>query len=212
VATHEIVIAGFGGQGVLFLGEILAHAAVHDGHQVTWLPSYGPEQRGGTAHCTVVISDRPIASPVVADPTILVACNRPSLDRFEPAVRPGGLIVCDLTMTERTPVRTDVQAVAVPATAIAADLGMARAANVVVLGALLAARPVLSETGVRKALAERVRDQEARARNEEALERGAREVLQPARPVQAVPEHWAPPRPSAGPPVPPGGMRRKRRW
>lgn len=212
MATHEIVIAGFGGQGVLFLGEILAHAAVHDGYQVTWLPAYGPEQRGGTAHCTVVISDRPIASPVVADPAILVALNRPSLDRFEPAVRPGGLIVCDLTMTERAPARTDVRAVAVPATAIAADVGMARVANVVVLGALLAARQILSETGVRKALVERVRDPEARARNEEALERGAREVLQPARPVQAAPEHRAPPRSPQGWPGPPGGARRRSRW
>lgn len=183
MVMHEIVIAGFGGQGVLFLGEILAHAAMHDGYQVTWLPSYGPEQRGGTAHCTVVISDRPIASPVVAEPTILVALNRPSLDRFESAVRPGGLIVCDLTMVERLPARTDVQAVAVAATSIAAELGGARAANVVLLGALLAARPILSEKGVRTALGDRVRDPEARARNEAALERGAREVLQPVRPA-----------------------------
>ncbi len=178
--THEIVIAGFGGQGILFLGEVLAQAALHDGLQATWLPAYGPEQRGGTANCTVVISDEPIASPVVADPTILVAMNRPSLDRFEPGVRPGGLIVCDTTMVERAPTRSDVQTVLVPATAIAKDLGSTRAANVVLLGAILAARPLLSPEGVRAALALKVKDPEARACNDAALERGARETLQPA--------------------------------
>ncbi|OFX32652.1 MAG: hypothetical protein A2Z07_12050 [Armatimonadetes bacterium RBG_16_67_12] len=177
--THEIIISGFGGQGVLFLGEVLAHAAVHDGHHVTWLPAYGPEQRGGTASCTVVISDRPIASPVVADPTILVAMNRPSLDQFESTVRPGGLIVCDATMVEHQPVRTDMQVVWVPATAIAAELSAPRAANVVMLGALLAARPILSDAGIRAALEEKVRDPDARAMNLLALERGARELLRP---------------------------------
>ncbi len=178
--AHEIVIAGFGGQGTLFFGDVLAHAALHDDLQVTWLPSYGPEQRGGTANCTVVISDEPIASPVVADPTILVAMNRPSLDRFEPAVRPGGLIVCDSTMVDQAPSRSDVQAVLVPATAIANDLGSTRAANVVLLGALLAARPILSSESVRLALAEKAKDPTVRARNEAALDRGAREALQPA--------------------------------
>lgn len=177
--THEIIIAGFGGQGVLFLGEVLAHAAVYDGLHVTWLPAYGPEQRGGTAHCTVVISDRPIASPVVADPTILVAMNRPSLDRFKSTVRTGGLIVCDATMVERQPVRADTQVVWVPATAIAAALSAPRAANVVILGALLAARPILSDAGIRAALEEKVRNPEARAKNLLALEHGARESLQP---------------------------------
>jgi 2-oxoglutarate ferredoxin oxidoreductase subunit gamma len=176
--THEIVIAGFGGQGCLFFGDVLAHAALHDGLQVTWLPSYGPEQRGGTANCTVVISDEPIASPVVADPTILVAMNRPSLDRFEPEVRPGGLIVADGTMVERVPTRSDVQALSVPATAIASELGSTRAANVVLLGALLALRPILSPESVRTALAEKARDPAVRARNEAALDRGAREALQ----------------------------------
>lgn len=179
MSTHEIIIAGFGGQGVLFLGEVLAHAAVHDGHHVTWLPAYGPEQRGGTAYCTVVISDQPIASPVVTDPAILLIMNRPSLDRFESAARPGGLIVCDATMVGRRPARADVQVVSIPATAIAAELSAPRAANVVVLGALLAARPILTDAGIRAALEEKVRDPEARAKNLLALERGAREALQP---------------------------------
>jgi 2-oxoglutarate ferredoxin oxidoreductase subunit gamma len=175
---HEFVIAGFGGQGVLFLGEVLAYAAVREGLHVTWFPAYGPEQRGGTASCTVVISDGPIASPVVADPTILIALNRPSLDRFEPSVRPGGLIVTDSTMVEQAVRRADVRAVAVPATAIANDLGAARAANVVVLGALTAVWSVLSDASVQYALEHRVRDPEARARNAAALERGRREVVQ----------------------------------
>lgn len=181
MATHEIVIAGFGGQGVMFLGEVLAQAAVREGREVTWLPSYGPEQRGGTAHCTVVISDEPIGSPVVADPTVLIVMNRPSLDRFEAAVRPGGLIVCDSALAGRVPERTDVTAVALPATAIAAEMGSTRAANVVLLGAVLAARPILLEESVRAVLDGMVADPGVRARNAAALERGAREAAAPAR-------------------------------
>jgi 2-oxoglutarate ferredoxin oxidoreductase subunit gamma len=181
--AHEIVIAGFGGQGVLFLGEVLAHAAVREGRQVTWLPAYGPEQRGGTAHCTVVIDDAPIASPVVADPTVLIALNRPSLDRFEPAVRPGGLIVLDTTLVDRLPARTDVRCVAVPATAIATELGAPRAANVVALGALLAAAPILSEAAVRAGLEDKVRDSDQRAANLAALARGAAAARAPAVPA-----------------------------
>ncbi len=181
--SHEIIIAGFGGQGVLFLGEVLARAGVREGREVTWLPSYGPEQRGGTANCTVVISDEPVGSPVVADPSILIVLNRPSLDRFEPQVRAGGLIVYDSTMIGRAPGRSDVTAVAVPATAAASDLGSARVANVILLGALLEARPVVSTAAARAALDEMVIDPEARARNATALERGAREGTAAAQPV-----------------------------
>lgn len=173
--VHEIVIAGFGGQGVLFLGEVLAQAALSDGYEVTWLPAYGPEQRGGTAYCTVVISGEPIGSPVASDPTVVIAMNRPSLDRFEPTVRPGGLIVCDSTLTGRVPERTDVQAVALPATAIAAELGAVRAANIVLLGATLAARPILTAESVHAALRGMVADPQVLARNMAALERGAHE-------------------------------------
>lgn len=174
--AHEIVIAGFGGQGVLFLGEVLARAAMREGREVTWLPAYGPEQRGGTANCTVVMSDDPIGSPVVADPSILIVFNRPSLDRFEHQVRRGGLIVYDSTMIGRAPSRDDLTPVPVPATEIANSLGSPRAANVVLLGALLQTRPVVSMATARAVLDEMVSDAEARARNTEALERGAREV------------------------------------
>lgn len=170
--THDIVVAGFGGQGVLFLGEVLARAAMREGREVTWLPAYGPEQRGGTANCTVVISDEPIGSPVVADPSVLIALNRPSLDRFEPHVKPGGLIVYDATMITRGLSRTDLTATAVPATEIAIALGSPRAANVVLLGALLARQPLVSGDAVRAVLEEMVRDPEVRARNAAALDRG----------------------------------------
>jgi 2-oxoglutarate ferredoxin oxidoreductase subunit gamma len=181
--SHEIVIAGFGGQGVLFLGEVLARAGMHEGREVTWLPSYGPEQRGGTANCTVVIGDEPIGSPVVADPSILIVLNRPSLDRFEPQVRPGGMIVYDSTMVTRAPIRTDVSAVAVPATAVASGLGSTRAANVVLLGALLAIRPVVTTATARVVLDEMVADPEAKTLNAAALERGARETTAVAQPA-----------------------------
>jgi len=176
VAAWEVLVAGFGGQGVLFLGEVLARAAVHEGREVTWLPAYGPEQRGGTAHCTVVIDDAPIASPVVADPAILIAMNRPSLDRFEAQVRPGGVVVCDVTVTGRLPARADVTALGVPATAIAVTLGAPRAANMVLLGALWAVRPLCGLEAIRTALEEMVPDPDARARNLQALERGRREA------------------------------------
>jgi 2-oxoglutarate ferredoxin oxidoreductase subunit gamma len=181
--SHEIVIAGFGGQGVLFLGEVLARAGMREGREVTWLPSYGPEQRGGTANCTVVIGDEPIGSPVVADPSILIVLNRPSLDRFEPQVRPGGMIVYDSTMVTRAPIRTDVSVVAVPATAVASGLGSTRAANVVLLGALLAIRPVVTTATARAVLDEMVADPEAKTLNAAALERGARETTAVAQPA-----------------------------
>jgi 2-oxoglutarate ferredoxin oxidoreductase subunit gamma len=187
MATHEIVIAGFGGQGILFLGEVLARAALHEGRHVTWLPAYGPEQRGGTANCTVVIGDHPIASPVVADPSLLIVLNRPSLDRFEPRVRRGGLIALDRTMVDRAPIRADVDVVAVPATAIAGDLGSSRAANIVLLGAVLALVPVVSVEAARIALDGMVHDVEVRARNVEALERGAGEARRTADGRRAAP-------------------------
>jgi 2-oxoglutarate ferredoxin oxidoreductase subunit gamma len=176
MATHEIVIAGFGGQGVLFLGEVLARAALAEDRHVTWLPAYGPEQRGGTANCTVVISDQPIASPVVADASLLIVLNRPSLDRFEARVRRNGLIAVDSTTVDRVPALDDIDVIAVPATAIAGDLGSPRVANVVLLGAVLTVLPIVPVDAARRVLEEMVHDEAARARNVEALERGALEA------------------------------------
>jgi len=130
--------AGFGGQGILYLGETLAIAGMREGDQVSWLPSYGPEMRGGTAHCNVILSSQPIGSPLVERATHLVAMNRPSLDRFLPEVASGGAILYDSSLIETAPSRKDAIAIPVPATKVADRLGSARVANMVMLGALLA--------------------------------------------------------------------------
>jgi 2-oxoisovalerate ferredoxin oxidoreductase beta subunit len=133
----QIKIAGFGGQGVLFLGSLLANVALRGNFHVTWLPAYGPESRGGTANCNVVISEHPVASPLVTEPTVLMALNAPSLERFEPTAVPGGLILYNSTLISRTPKRTDVEVLPVPATRIADELGDTKVANLVLLGAYL---------------------------------------------------------------------------
>lgn len=150
----ELIIAGFGGQGILLLGEILARAAVLDGKHATWMPSYGPEQRGGTATCTVVVSDEPIGSPVVFDPQALIVMNRPSLDKFEPRLRPGGLLLINTAMVDRAAPRTGVRVIDVDAAAEARGLGVPQAANIVMLGALLAATSVVTIESVATALTE----------------------------------------------------------
>jgi 2-oxoisovalerate ferredoxin oxidoreductase beta subunit len=139
----RLKIAGFGGQGVLFLGRVLTEAGMRQGYHVCWLPSYGPEMRGGTAHCHVTISTDPIASPLVSRPSVLIALNRPSLDRFEPEVIPGGLILYDSSLIPTSPRRTDVEVLPVPATRMADQLGSAKAANMVVLGAYLGLTRIL---------------------------------------------------------------------
>jgi 2-oxoglutarate ferredoxin oxidoreductase subunit gamma len=154
MATFEIIIAGFGGQGTLFAGEILARAAVLEGKNVTWMPSYGPEQRGGTATCTVVVSDEAIGSPIVSDPQAAIVMNRPSLDKFEPWIRPGGVLVVNTAMVDRPVARTDLRVVGVDATREAAALGSAPVANMILLGALLRVLPIVSAGAVRQALAE----------------------------------------------------------
>jgi 2-oxoglutarate ferredoxin oxidoreductase subunit gamma len=135
----EIVLAGFGGQGVLLIGKLLAYAGLKAGREVTWMPAYGPEMRGGTCNCTVVISDKPIGSPITRAPHGLIALNLPSLDKFEDAVQPGGLIVVNTSLVTRMPKRTDVKVVAVAANEIAIECGSGKAANMVALGAYLGA-------------------------------------------------------------------------
>ena len=139
----EVVIAGFGGQGVLFAGQLLAYAGMDAGLEVTWIPSYGPEMRGGTANCTVVISDRPVGSPVIQTPRALLAMNLPSLDKFEPHVRPGGAIVVNTSLINRPVRRDDVLAVGIPANELALELGNPRCANIIALGAFVGATDVL---------------------------------------------------------------------
>ena len=131
----EVTFAGFGGQGVMLAGKILAHAGLDEGHEVVWLPSYGPEMRGGTAYCNVVISDKPIGSPIFAAPAAVVVMNRPSLDKFASRVKAGGLLIINSSLIDATSDRTDIAVVRVPCNEVAADLGSPKAANIVALGA-----------------------------------------------------------------------------
>ena len=148
----EIIIAGFGGQGVLFAGQLLAYAARDEGKEVTWIPSYGPEMRGGTANCTVVIADEEIGSPMVRHPKAVIAMNLPSLDKYEPQVAQGGLMVINSSIINHAPTRADIKAVMVPGNEIAENLGDRRMTNMVLLGALLANLPVLSIEALERAL------------------------------------------------------------
>lgn len=134
MATTQILIAGFGGQGVLFCGKFLAYKAMTEGKQLSWLPSYGPEMRGGTANCSVVISDMPVGSPIITNPDVLVAMNLPSLMKFVDAVVPGGKIFIDSTLIDAKVERTDVEVYYIPATQMAKDAGMPTLSNMVLLG------------------------------------------------------------------------------
>src|SRR5512143_920952 len=138
----EVIFAGFGGQGVLFAGQVLAFAAMDAGHDVTWMPSYGPEMRGGTANCTVVIADEEIGSPLVRHPKAAVVMNLPSLDKYEPLVAPGGVLIVNSTLITRRPAREDIRVIEAPANAIAEELGSAKLANMVLAGALVEATGV----------------------------------------------------------------------
>ncbi|MDT8898559.1 2-oxoacid:acceptor oxidoreductase family protein [Thermanaerothrix sp. 4228-RoL] len=148
----EIIIAGFGGQGVLFAGQLLAYAAMDNGLEVTWIPSYGPEMRGGTANCTVIIADEEIGSPIVRNPQVALVLNRPSLDKYEPLVKPGGLLVVNASLVDRNVDRRDIRTVLVPANEIAEHLGDRRVANMVMLGAMLSNQPILTLDAVVKAM------------------------------------------------------------
>jgi 2-oxoglutarate ferredoxin oxidoreductase subunit gamma len=140
----SIIIAGFGGQGVLFAGQVLAYAAMDARRHVTWIPSYGPEMRGGTANCTVIIADEPIGAPIVDRADIAVVLNMPSFEKYEPLVKPGGLLIVNSAIITATSQREDIDAIYVPANLIAEELGSAKMLNMVVVGALLGARPILS--------------------------------------------------------------------
>ena len=135
--TTQILIAGFGGQGVLFAGKFLAYKGLVQNKQVSWLPSYGPEMRGGTANCSVIISDTPVGSPIITNPDVLVAMNLPSLMKFVDAVVPGGKILIDSTLIDAKVERTDVEVFYIPATQIAKDAGFSTLANMVLAGKVL---------------------------------------------------------------------------
>lgn len=150
--THQFLIAGFGGQGLLFAGKFMVNKGMLEGKEVTWLPSYGPEMRGGTANCSVIISDDPVGSPIVDHPDILMVMNRPSLDKYEAAVQPGGMIFVDSTLIDRKVERTDVTTFYVPATAMASESGITTLANMILTGKILKELGQFDEVGVENAL------------------------------------------------------------
>ena len=169
----EIVLAGFGGQGVLLIGKLIALAGMEAGREVTWMPAYGPEMRGGTCNCTVVVGEKQIGSPISKRPHHLIALNLPSLDKFEDSVRPGGVIVSNTSLINRSPRRTDVKVVEVPANKIAIEVGSPRAANMVAMGAFVAATGLVELEGLIEVLDKNLgRDPKLAEINRAAVTRG----------------------------------------
>jgi 2-oxoglutarate ferredoxin oxidoreductase subunit gamma len=172
--THELLFAGFGGQGVLSMGMTLSYAGMIEGKEISWMPSYGPEMRGGTANCTVIISDTKISSPIVSKFDVLVALNQPSLDKFEQAVKSGGVLVYDSTSIINLPTRTDIQIVPIAASDEALKLKNTKIMNMIVLGALLERVHVVEIGAVLQGLKEVLpeRHHHLLPLNEQALRRG----------------------------------------
>ena len=150
--TTQYLFAGFGGQGILFAGKFAAYKGLIEEKQVSWLPSYGPEMRGGTASCSVIISDEPVGSPIVSKPDVLIAMNLPSLDKYEGEVVPGGVIFADSTLIERKVARDDVTVHYIPATKLASDNGMPTLANMIIIGKILKELGEYDESSVVAAL------------------------------------------------------------
>ncbi len=175
MATTQFLFSGFGGQGILFAGKFVAYKGLTEGKQVSWLPSYGPEMRGGTASCSVIISDEPVGSPIVSKPDVLVALNLPSLDRFENDVKPGGFIFADSTLIERKVERTDVNVFYIPATALASENGIPTLANMIVMGKMLKELGDYTQEGIENGLAKVISAKRADMKelNVKALELGA---------------------------------------
>ena len=148
----EIIISGFGGQGVLSMGKILAYSGLMEGKEVTWMPAYGPEQRGGTANVTVIVSDERISSPILSKYDVAVVLNQPSLDKFEPKIKPGGILIYDGFGVINPPTRKDITVYRIEAMDKAAEMKNSKVFNMIVLGGLLEVCPVVSVKGVEKAL------------------------------------------------------------
>lgn len=170
----EIIIAGFGGQGVLFSGQVLAYAAMDNGLDVTWIPSYGPEMRGGTANCTVVIADHEIGSPLVKNPPLAIALNLPSFDKYESTLAVGGTLIVNKSMVDHSQQRNDIHVLFVPCNEIAEEIGDRKLVNMVAIGALLTALPEVKLEDVEKALERHLpaRHKHLLPKNFEALKRG----------------------------------------
>ncbi|AIY86615.1 MULTISPECIES: 2-oxoacid:acceptor oxidoreductase family protein [unclassified Thermotoga] len=156
MAYHAIIIAGFGGQGIMLTGQIIAAAAVKEGKNATWLPSYGPEMRGGTANCTVIVDEKPITSPVVDHPTEVIAMNFPSMMKFGAKLRSGGLLLVNSSVVEQIIDRDDIETIEIPANEIAEEAGNVKAANMVMLGAFLELTRTVSFEAVEEVLREQL--------------------------------------------------------
>lgn len=174
--NEEIIFAGFGGQGILSMGKFLAYSGMYEGLNVSWLPSYGPEMRGGTANCSVILTEDNIGSPIVTHATTLIAMNRPSLDKFEKMVVPGGNIIIDSSLLNRDIERSDVNSVSIPATKIAESIGNKKVANMVLLGAFIAKTGIVSMDSILKILKDHGKDTFYDI-NKEALRRGSEYIV-----------------------------------
>ncbi len=150
--TEEMIIAGFGGQGVLSMGKILAYSGIMQNFNVTWMPAYGPEMRGGTANVTVIVSDVPVSSPIVQEYDTAIILNQQSMDKFENSVKAGGILIYDPNGITKHPTRKDIQIYTIDATAEAAKRGISRMFNTMILGGYLKIRPVVSLESVKKGL------------------------------------------------------------
>lgn len=172
--TQEVIMAGFGGQGIMLMGQLLTYAGMFEGKNVSWIPSYGPEMRGGTANCAVIVSDEPIGSPLVSEPTTVIAMNLPSLDKFESALQPGGKLIINSSLIDRNANRNDITVHKIPANDLALELGNPKVANMIILGALLAATNIVKFDSLSKAFAKIFATKiSLLAINEQALQRGA---------------------------------------
>ncbi|MBU5591816.1 2-oxoacid:acceptor oxidoreductase family protein [Clostridium sp. MSJ-4] len=172
MASQEIIFAGFGGQGILSMGKFIAYAGMDANMNVSWLPSYGPEMRGGTANCSVILSDEPVGSPIVTMPDSVVVMNRPSLDKFEKTIKANGLVILDSDLITRDIERDDIEVIKVPAQTIAQELGSPKIANMVLLGALVAKTGIVSMDTLLNSLRDHGKEKFFEV-NKKALEKGA---------------------------------------
>ena len=151
--TTQILLSGFGGQGILFTGKFLAYKGLLADKNVSWLPSYGPEMRGGTASCSVIISDEEVGSPIISTPDVLIAMNLPSFEKFVPTVKAGGIVIADSSLIETKTDRTDIDVHYIPATSLASDMGKQSLANMIILGKLLKVMGDFNEDEIKTVLA-----------------------------------------------------------
>ncbi len=174
MSTTQVLIAGFGGQGILFAGKFLAYAGLLQGRNVSWLPSYGPEMRGGTANCSVILSDTQVGSPIVGHPDILIAMNLPSLEKYEQEVNAGGFIFVDSSLVNRSVSRSDVHVFPIPATSLSTEKGYDTLANMILMGHVIAHTQIIPENMIRPAMQKVVsaRHADLLEKNIEALQLG----------------------------------------